>query len=123
MKFDLKRPCANCPFRKGQGSRFNLPPQRLDEIYTAPSFPCHKTVDYDRDDDDGDEYVEPFVGGDAQACAGLAAVQMREEQPGQMLRIAERLGMVNLDDYDPKHEAYEDWWDVLDAHDPETDLD
>ena len=47
MKLRLRRPCDQCPFRRGQGY---LPPARVREIVHAIShdgaFPCHKTVDY-----------------------------------------------------------------------------
>jgi HNH endonuclease len=44
--FDLKRPCKNCPFRKGVGETFAMPLSRLVQIKDAVAFPCHKTIDY-----------------------------------------------------------------------------
>jgi hypothetical protein len=67
--FDRKRPCKNCPFRKGQGELFELPRLRLREIKNAPAFQCHKTVDYDEFDD-----PRKRQGDRPQRCAGLVAV-------------------------------------------------
>jgi ribosomal protein S27AE len=54
MRFDLTRPCKDCPFRPD--THFDLRPERVREIlgdtrkggkwWPAPSFPCHNTVDY-----------------------------------------------------------------------------
>lgn len=107
--FDLKRPCVNCPFRKGQGSLFELHPGRLREIRGATAFQCHKTVDYDA----------PRAGraGDRpQQCAGLMAVLHREDEPNQIMQVAERLGALDPTTLDPGGEAYASWADVLVAH-------
>jgi hypothetical protein len=45
--FDMKRPCVDCPFRKGVGETFQLSMERLKEIKHGTAFPCHKTIDYD----------------------------------------------------------------------------
>ena len=54
MRFDLTTPCGNCPFRNDRGP-FGLRADRVREIlgggkgkawWPAPSFVCHKTVDY-----------------------------------------------------------------------------
>lgn len=53
MRFDLTRPCGNCPFRNDL--HFGLRAERVREIlgggkgkswWPTPSFPCHKTIDY-----------------------------------------------------------------------------
>lgn len=110
IMFDLKRPCVNCPFRKGNGERFELQAARLREIKRAPSFQCHQTVDYD-------EFDDPMKrqGAHPQQCAGLMAVLKRENRDNQIMQVAQRLG-VDLSDIDPKREAYESWAAVLEAH-------
>jgi hypothetical protein len=109
--FDLKRPCLNCPFRKGMGVCFKLSPDRLEEIRTAPAFPCHKTVDYDQwDDVDGRQGERP------QQCAGLMAVLHRMGEPNQIMQIAERLGALDCSQLDPNGEAYPTWANVRKAH-------
>lgn len=110
--FDLKRPCVNCPFRRGLGSTFQLNPDRLDEIKTATAFQCHRTVDYDADDEDRDGRA----GDRPQQCAGLMAVLAREERPNQIMQVAMLLGALDVSTLDPRAEAYSTWRDVCAAH-------
>ncbi|OCC05088.1 hypothetical protein BA190_09235 [Labrys sp. WJW] len=88
---------------------FRLPPGRLDEIQRATSFQCHKTVDYSDDEC-------PSPGDKPQQCAGLMAVLHREGEPNQIMRVAERLQALPLDELDPRREAYATWDDVKRAH-------
>src|SRR5262245_3105406 len=96
--FDLKRPCVNCPFRKGQGPLFQLSAERLEEILNAPAFQCHKTFE-----------------GRPQQCAGLMSLLDRESQPNQIMQVAERWG-----EFDPElidhRDVYETISDALVAH-------
>jgi hypothetical protein len=107
--FDLKRPCLTCPFRRGQGSRFRLHPERLREIAEAVAFQCHKTVVY------GDH--APAPGDRPQQCAGLMAVLHREGRPNQIAQLAQRLGALDPAALDPAGEAYASWPAALEAHD------
>lgn len=109
--FKLKRPCANCPFRKDTGGVFGLPRERLDEIVTAPAFQCHKTVDYDNFEDD-----ELRQGEHPQQCAGLMAVLHREDMPNQIMQVAERLGAFDPSKLDPDNEAFDGLESVYAAH-------
>lgn len=106
--FDLKTPCMNCPFRKGKGEAFCLNEGRLEEIFAAASFQCHKTVDYSED--------TPAPGDRPQQCAGLMAVLHREGKPNQMMQVASRLGAFNPFDLDPRNEAYGSFEEVNIAH-------
>lgn len=100
--FDLKRPCRNCPFRKGQGSLFRLGGSRIDQIVSAAAFQCHKTVDYDHWED------EAARSGDRpQQCAGLMAVLYRSERDNQIMQVAERLLGYDPGQLDPRSEAYD----------------
>lgn len=108
--FNRKRPCANCPFRIGQGSLFQLHPQRLEEIRHGPAFQCHKTIDYDNFDDDRLRQGET-----PQQCAGLMAVLYAENSPNQIMQVAERLGALNREQIDGT-DAYASWNAVLNAH-------
>lgn len=99
MKFELPRPCANCPFRSDKP--FHLHPQRAHEIMSGDhTFACHKTVDYDAisstDDDDGESKYVHRRSDNEQHCAGLLILREKMSRPTQMMRIAERLGF-----YDP----------------------
>jgi len=109
MMFDLKRPCVNCPFRKGQGEFFRLSPERLAEIKAASAFQCHKTVQYDNDGNGAQ-------GDNPQQCAGLMAVLARDGDDNQIMQVAQRLGRLRIEDVDPENEAYASWADVLKAH-------
>ena len=106
--FDLKRPCVNCPFRRGQGEAFRLEADRLEEIRTGSAFQCHKTVDYK-------------AGDRPQQCAGLMAVLRREGEDSQIMQVAERLRAARFDDLDPRGEAYASWAEVLAAHEVKTE--
>jgi hypothetical protein len=100
-----------CPFRRGQGERFKLPPDRLEEIRVSPAFQCHRTVDYEQWDD-----VDGRQGDRPQQCAGLMAVLHRMGEPNQMMQIAERLGTLDPAALDPDGEAYPTWISVRKAH-------
>ena len=120
MKFDMKRPCAKCPFRNDITPYLRV--DRIEEIIDAitrlqQTFACHETTvpsDSDDDDDDG----EMIVTKDNQHCAGALIFLEHMEAPNQMMRICERLGEYDrtalhmdspvYDDLDTMIEAYED---------------
>lgn len=89
MRFDLKKPCSNCPFRIRGGIR--LRPDRAEEIAYAAianpggTFPCHKTTIMV--DDDLEE------GPDTQYCAGALIFAHKLDSLNQMMRVAERLNL------------------------------
>lgn len=105
--FDLKRPCNNCPFRTDKAALFALHPVRLEEIRTAVSFTCHKTVDYSGDD--------PTPSAKAQQCAGLMAVLHAEGQHNTIMQVAGRLAGYDPGTIDTTH-TFKRWADVLEAH-------
>lgn len=100
--FDLKKPCKNCPFRVGQGELYQLHQDRLQEIFNAPAFQCHKTVDYSGEN--------PSSGNKPQQCAGLMAVLVAEGRPNQIMQVAERLGY-----FDPGYLDRRDVYDSIDS--------
>lgn len=107
--FDLVRPCVDCPFRRGVGSRFRLRPDRIREIASGPAFQCHKTVDYS-----GDERPQP--GDRPQQCAGLIAVLYRSGRDNQITQVAERLLGYDPSRVDPDGEAYASLEEAAAAH-------
>lgn len=109
--FDLKRPCVNCPFRKGQGSRFGLHPERLRDIVDGVAFQCHKTVDYAEWED-----PEKRSGDKPQQCAGLMAVLHRSGRHNQIMQLAERLTDFDPGTVDPAGEAYASVEEATRAH-------
>lgn len=94
MNAPLRPPCQHCPFRERYlGDRDYLRPGRRLEIVKSVmnggSFPCHETVEHD---DDG-EYV-PGTEGESD-CVGLDIMMLRHGLTGQMLRIRERIGLLD----------------------------
>lgn len=93
MDYDMTKPCAKCPFRRG--TVMKLQEGRILEIEAlfGPSnggqggeFPCHETVDYDGEEDGcRDKSREKH-------CAGALIYAEKHEAPTQMMRITERFG-------------------------------
>ena len=77
VNFNLKRPCANCPFRTDirpflrRDQAQQIADSLLDQQQT---FACHKTVDYSED-------PAGRVPDDAQHCAGALIMLEHMEQP------------------------------------------
>ena len=77
MKYDLKTPCKNCPFRNDETRITFACRERAEEIAESAyrnGFPCHLSADYDDDDDDGGYYD----GGNAQQCVGHTIMMLKE---------------------------------------------
>jgi hypothetical protein len=91
MDFKMTAPCDNCPFRKEGGIR--LRPDRAREIahqFTdsqGGTFPCHKTVDYGTEDDEGNTSLDG-----TQMCAGGLLFAEKQGKANQLVRIMERIG-------------------------------
>lgn len=85
MKFDLKTPCKDCPFIVGSSTNITLAEGRLDgiveDIRADQTFTCHKSLELPADKQ--------------QHCAGALIFLEREENPNQMMRIAERIGVYD----------------------------
>jgi hypothetical protein len=91
MKFTMTAPCPKCPFR--YDVKPYLSPDRCEEIldsitHQQQTFACHETTAFD---DDG----EPVQSDSEQHCAGALILLEKIEQPNQMMRICERLGMYD----------------------------
>lgn len=96
--FKLKRPCANCPFRKGCGETFALGRQRVEEIVEGVAFQCHKSIDY-----------KP------QQCAGLMSLLHRAGKPNQIMQVAQRLAGFDASGLDHA-DVYATIEDAIEAH-------
>lgn len=104
MKFDLRKPCVDCPFRKDALKGW-LGEDRAQEIADAltrndQTFACHKTVNHhesevEEGDIDQDELDAEL--GDRQHCAGAIAMVEAEGARNAMLQISERLGIRDPD--------------------------
>lgn len=115
MNFNITSPCGNCPFRREGGIR--LHPQRAREIAkaailaTGKAFPCHKTVDYDTADENGDTVPS----GDESYCAGAIAFALNTRMENQLLRIARRLGMWKPRDIKNRAEVFRSVSEMISA--------
>lgn len=94
MKYDMTKPCAKCPFRRG--TVMKLTRARIIDLerslirHNGATFPCHETLDYDVGLDDEPHHTEKTT-----HCAGALAYIEKHGVSSQMMRIAERLGMYD----------------------------
>lgn len=139
--FKLKRPCNNCPWSKGKGSKFLIPQDRLEEFVNADAFQCHKTIDYgaglkgkkvfDRPIDENTVDPDAGPGDKPQQCAGYMAVLERSGRRNAIMELgvmaANSTGMFvdgdvpedfcyRPDELDPDNEAYDDLDQAIRAH-------
>lgn len=106
MKYDLRKPCNNCPFRSDVKPYIRS--ERVEEIIGVP-FACHKTTKFD---DEG-EHLEHD---EERHCAGSLILHEKMNQPHQMMRIMERLGFYDRKKLDMEAAVYDDAYGMLDAH-------
>jgi len=112
VKFDLKTPCSNCPFRREGGVR--LYSARVIEIAggflsnRGGDFPCHKTVDHDDDDN-------RITTKDSQHCAGALIFAEKNENQTQMMRISERLRLYDPASYVGHELVFDDLDEMLET--------
>lgn len=82
MKFDLKTPCKNCPFRSdGTAIRFSCREraQEIEESAFRNGFPCHLSAVNTQDEyDDEDGGYDFNRNGNTQHCAGALIMFMNE---------------------------------------------
>lgn len=101
MNYTMTIPCHTCPFRREGGVR--LTTSRVREIAgmmldsQGGEFPCHKSVDYDRDDDhdDGNNDGRRISDPTEVHCAGALIFAERQKTATQMMRIMERIGLYD----------------------------
>lgn len=87
MKYTMTDPCDACPFLKGSG--FKL--RRLMQ-HASGEFACHKACKLE-DQGDGEVFVPRSD--KTPHCAGALIFLEKRNQPHQMMRISERLGMYD----------------------------
>ena len=85
-------PCDDCPFRREGGIRLREGRTRDLAQNAAGAFPCHKTVNHDKRNRATE--IE---------CAGAIIFAYKTDTTTQMLRISERLGMVDPRLADDEH--------------------
>ena len=106
-------PCDNCPFRND--IKPYLTAERVEELeegLVRGEFPCHKTTTH-TDHPDGGDYL---TNRDAeQHCAGALILLEKLEEPSQMMRISERLGMYDASALDMDAPVYDSWDEMIEA--------
>lgn len=79
MKFDLKTPCKNCPFRNDATRIVFAARARAEEIEESAyrnGFPCHLSAELHEDEEgESDEY---YAGSNSQHCVGYIIMQIKE---------------------------------------------
>jgi hypothetical protein len=89
VNYALTSPCDECPFLIGSGFTY-----RSLVAHASGEFPCHKACDVVEDEDGVEVFVER-KNGKTPHCAGALIFLKKQEQPHQMMRISERLGMYD----------------------------
>jgi hypothetical protein len=85
-------PCAKCPFRKDVPIYLRLAGRReiARSLVNGETFYCHGAVDYSDESGEGDTT-------NSVECAGAAKAMLAMGATTQSMRIAERLGLADLD--------------------------
>lgn len=115
MNYTMIYPCPHCPFRNDIPGF--LTTERAEEIVDAitthqQSFTCHETtIDCEDEDGEGDRVPGPK----AQHCAGAMIMLEHQDQPNQMMRIAERLGFYDKRKLNMDAPVYDDPEDFIEA--------
>jgi len=99
--FNLKAPCANCPFRKDEGA-IDLAPGRLEQIIkdieNEEVFFCHKYLSGEETLDESGDIIAYKSGKGDQCCAGAIIYIEKKygEQRCSALQVAKRLGWLPI---------------------------
>lgn len=106
MNYTKTSPCDNCPFRSDKP--FALSRRRVEEIrdgLARGDFPCHKTtVETDNEDEGGRVATDKSL-----HCAGALILLEKLEEPSQMMRVCERIGLYDRTKLNMKAPVYDDW--------------
>lgn len=106
MKFDLKKPCSDCPLRSDIESYLTKKraKQIVFEVFNRDrTFTCHK-------------YAKSLGHeGEEQHCAGMLILQEKNGSANQMMRIAERLGFYNYKKLEMDSPIFETPYDFIEA--------
>ena len=111
MNYTKIKPCNNCPFRND--IKPYLRSRRVEQIrdgLVRGDFPCHKTT-VESESDDG----EMRATDESLHCAGALILLERLNEPSQMMRICERLGMYDRRKLDMDSPIFESWEEMRDA--------
>ncbi len=107
MEYKMTNPCNLCPFRNDD-KRLTVPADRLRE-FARGEFCCHQTTEPDEETGD----YSPLES--SQHCAGLLIFREHMEDPHQMMRIVERLGMYDRTKLNMNAPVFQSWEEVEDS--------
>lgn len=104
MKFDLKKPCDNCPFRRAGGVRLTRDrvveiAQPLLEEGGGHTFACHKTLD------------QP----EHRHCAGALLFSAKHGVLTQAGQIASRLGLYRPEELTGHDQVFDSLEEMMDS--------
>ena len=97
MKFNLKKPCAECPFHLDHAESYG--PERLAQFAESGAFHCHKTGKMNRR---GEYAMKP----DSSACAGMLIYNEKRGLDPVGMQLAERLLNWDRDELDLSSPVY-----------------
>ena len=103
MRFDLKTPCKNCPFRTDDTAirfRCRERAQEIEESAYRNGFPCHLSAEFTGDDDEDGGYE---FGDNTQHCAGALIMYLSDgygNVPYERLSEARQDRIANRLDFD-----------------------
>lgn len=112
MKFQLRKPCRDCPFLRGRGY---LHPQRAEQIANYvlrddKTFACHKHLKGHGEDGEAIQSTTD------QHCAGALLMDKKAGHPNAMIRFARMLGIYDADQLKDA-DIYETAEEMRDGHD------
>lgn len=120
MRFDLQKPCRNCPFRTDETAIRFACRERAEEIENSAyrnGFPCHLSGEIDDDADDAGYEFGP----NTQHCAGAMIMYLNRGGSGNV--VFERLSAKQQgrleDRLDFDAPVYENETAFLDSYGPE----
>lgn len=119
MKFNLKKPCNNCPFRKNSQQGW-LGEERADEVanyaFQDSTFACHKTT--------GVEKGKEIPTDEHSQCAG-AMILLDKEQgiySNMLFRLANRLFNFNPNQLEGYDLVFDNRQEMIEHHAKEEEL-
>lgn len=126
MRYDLKTPCKNCPFRTDETAiRFasRARAEEIEETAYRNGFPCHLSAEHVEEEDDPLGEGGFYATEDGQHCIGAIIMYMRSGETcwpglGNDEELVERL-RGQIDEAAPVFETPEDF---LDANPTEDEL-
>jgi len=87
MNYTLTKPCDACPFLKINAESYGL--RRLRQ-FASGEFVCHKTAELNEETLEFEAKKNGSV-----HCAGALIFLEKRDQPTQMMRICERIGLYD----------------------------